>query len=339
MMRIASFMAVLAAAGATPYSALAQTPPSPSFAGRTIALRIGWPPGSGNNVIGRLVADHLGRHIPGQPKVISQNMPGAGSFVLANNLYAIAPRDGSVLGLISQTAATEELVGNPAAQFETAKFGWVGRVTSYNIVTTTWHTTPVKTIADALVFETTAGADSVGSTVYNYPFIMNKVLGTRFKLVMGYEGTAATALAMERREVDGISTGWFTVKTARRDWLEHNRINILVQFLAERHPDLPAVPTIVELARTPEDRQLFQMYANEGEIGKSILAPPGIPPAILAMLRKAFDDMIVDREFVAEAERQQVELTPLSGEKMQALLANAAKTPPAVVARAKALFK
>lgn len=336
---VASLATMLAAiVSVAPQPVRAQTTP-PSFAGKQMALRIGWPPGSGNSILGRLMADHLGKHIPGQPKVVPQYMPGAGTFRLGVFMYTLAPRDGTVLGYISQTAPTEELVGNPAAQFETAKFGWIGRVASYNIVHTTWHTTPVKTIADAFVHETTVGADAVGSTVYNYPFILSRVLGARFKMVLGYEGTAATALAMERREVDGISTGWFTIKSARSDWIRDKKVNILVQFLGSRHPDLPHVPAISELARNAEERALFQLYANEGEIGKGIFTPPDVPAAILTTLRRAFDAMMVDPEFIADADKMQVERAPMKGEDLQALIASVARTPPDVVARARALFK
>ena len=321
-------------------AAIAQTPPAaPSFAGKTVILKIGWPPGSGNHTIGRLVADHIGQHIPGQPKVIAQNQPGAATFALANYMYNIAPKDGTVLGYISQTAATEELVGNPAIQFKTAEFGWLGRVTSYNMVHVTWHTSKVRNIADALSHETTAGADAAGSTTYNYPFLMHKVLGSKFKMVTGYPGTAATALAMERGEVDGISTGWFTIKSVRKNWLDEKKINVLVQFLRERHADLPDVPTIVDLARTAEERQLFEMFASEGEIGKAILVPPGVPEPTLDVLRDAFMKMTKDPAFVADAERVQVELAPMPGDKLQKLIASTTGTPMKTVSWAKSIFK
>jgi tripartite-type tricarboxylate transporter receptor subunit TctC len=329
---------VLASSSAAAQSAMAQAPLT-SFSGTTLTLRIGWPPGSGNHIIGRLVADHLGRHLPGQPKIIAQNMPGAASFRLANYMYRIAPKDGTALGYISQTAATEELLGNPAVQFKTAEFGWLGRITSYNMVHVTWHTSKVKTIADALKIESTAGADAVGSTTYNYPFVMHKVLGAKFKMVTGYGGTAATALAMERGEVDGISTGWFTIKSARKDWLDHKSINILFQVLRTRHADLPNVPTMVDLARTPDEKRLFEMYASEGEIGKGIMVPPGVPAPTLAILRDGFMKMTKDPQFVADAERVKVELAPLAGNKLQELIGETTRTPPQTVAWAKSLFR
>jgi tripartite-type tricarboxylate transporter receptor subunit TctC len=311
----------------------------PSFAGKTITLTIGYGPGSGNDVYGRLIARHIGRHIPGQPNVVPQNMPGAGSFKAANYLFQAAPKDGTSLGYISQTAATEELLGSQAIQFKTAQFNWVGRIGSYNNITITWHTSRIKTIADALKMESTIGATGVGSAVYIYPNMMNKILGTKFKIVSGYQGTAQTSLAMERGEVEGVTMGWFPVKTNKRDWVEQKKINFLVQFLTKRHPDLPNVPTIVELARTPEEKQLFSLFANDGEVGKAILLPPGVPPATVAVLRRAFDAMTKDPAYIAETDKLQLEVDSLPGEQLQELIAGVMKTPASVVARAKSVLK
>ena len=179
------------------------------------------------------------------------------------------------------------------------------------------------------------GATGVGSAVYVYPNMMNKVLGTKFKIISGYQGTAQTSLAMERGEVDGVTMGWFPVKTNKRDWVEQKKINILVQFLNERHPDLPNVPTIVELARSPEEKQLFALFANDGEVGKAILAPPGVPAATVAMLRRAFDAMTKDRDYLADADKLQLEIDAMSGERLQKLIETVMATPPSVIERAK----
>ena len=183
------------------------------------------------------------------------------------------------------------------------------------------------------------GATGVGSAVYIYPNMMNKVLGTKFKIVSGYQGTARTSLAMERGEVDGVTMGWFPVKTNKRDWVEQKKINILVQFLTERHADLPNVPTIVELARTPEEKQLFALFANDGEVGKAILAPPGVPAATVAMLRRAFDAMVKDPEMLAEVKKAGLDFDPATGERVEAMVRSVASTPPEVVKRARALMR
>jgi tripartite-type tricarboxylate transporter receptor subunit TctC len=335
-LRVAALASAAIALGSA--AASAQTPDQ-AFANKTITLTNGYAPGSGNDIIGRLVARHIGKHIPGRPRVIAQNMPGAGSYKAANYLYSTAPKDGTVLGYIAQTAATEELLGNPAVQFQTGKFNWIGRMSSYNNVSIGWHTSKVKSIADAQKTESTIGATGVGSAVYIYPNVMNNVLGTKFKIVSGYEGTAQSALAMERGEVDAVTMGWFAIKATHKDWLDGKKINVFVQFLAERHPDLLDVPTIVEFARTPEEKLLFQLFANEGDIGKAILAPPGVPANVLTMLRRAFDAMVRDPEYVADADKLQLERDPTSGEKVQKLIEAVAQTPPAVVEHAKLLLK
>jgi tripartite-type tricarboxylate transporter receptor subunit TctC len=311
----------------------------PAFPHRTVTLTIGYGPGSGNDVYGRLVARHLGKHLPGQPTVVAQNMPGAGSFKAANWLYAAAPKDGSVIGYIAQTAATEELLGSPAIQFKTAQFNWIGRIGSYNNITIFWHTSKIKTIADALKMESTMGATGVGSPVYVYPNMMNRILGTKFKIVSGYQGTAQTSLAMERGEVEGVTMGWFPVKTGKAQWVKEKKINFLVQFLTERHDDLPDVPTIVELARTPEEKQLFSLFANDGEVGKAVFAPPGVAPATVALFRRAWDAMVKDPEYIADADKLQLERDSMPGERLQKLIESVSATPPAIVARAKSLLK
>jgi tripartite-type tricarboxylate transporter receptor subunit TctC len=311
----------------------------PSLAGRTITLTIGYGTGSGNDIYGRLIARHLGKHIPGQPNIVPQNMPGAGSFKAANYLFQAAPKDGTAIGYISQTAATEELLGSQAIQFKTAQFNWIGRIGSYNNVTVFWHTSGVTSIADVQKKDATIGATGVGSAVYIYPNMMNKILGTKFRIVSGYQGTAQSSLAMERGEVEGVTMGWFPIKTTKPQWLAEKRLNILVQFLTERHADLPNVPTIVELARSPEEKQLFALFANDGEVGKAILAPPGMPPATVAMLRKAFDDMVKDREYLADAAKLQLEIDYMPGERLQKLFESVMATPGAVVERAKSVLK
>jgi tripartite-type tricarboxylate transporter receptor subunit TctC len=311
-----------------------------NFAGKTVTLTIGYGPGSGNDIYGRLVARHLGKHIPGKPTVVAQNMPGAGSFKAAGFLYNAAPKDGTMLGYISQNAAVEELLGNPAtAQFKTARFNWVGRIASYDNIIIFWHTSKIKSVADAQKYEATIGATGAGSAVYIYPNMMNKAIGTKFKIVAGYQGTAQTSLAMERGEVEGVTMGWFPVKTGKQDWIKEKKISFLVQFLAKRHPDLPDVPTIVEFGRTDEEKHLLSLFANDGEIGKAIFLPPDVPAPIVTTMRKAFDDMVKDPNYIAETDKLQTETDSLPGEQLQKIIEGVAATPRAVVERAKALLK
>jgi len=307
--------------------------------GKPMILINGYAPGSGNDPLGRLVAAHLGRHLPGTPNIVAQNMPGAGTFRLANYMYSAAPRDGSVIGYISQTAATQELLKNPSVQFKTSAFNWLGRISTYNIVAATWRSSRVRSVEDALRYQSTIGATGVGSTVYIYPDLMNKVLGTKFKIVSGYEGTHETALAMERGEVEGIFTGWFTLKTMRKEWLRDSKVNIIAQFVATRDADLPDVPSIVEFARTPVEKSLFRLITSEGDIGKSIFAPPQTPSSAVATLRRGFAEMLVDRSFVGDAANLQIEISPLSGDQLQTLIQEVANTPPDVIAFAEKILK
>jgi tripartite-type tricarboxylate transporter receptor subunit TctC len=264
-------------------------------------------------------------------------MPGAGTYKAANYLYGAAQHDGTVLGYISPTATTQELLGNPAVQFKTAKFGWIGRIDSFNQMTMTWHTSKVKTLVDAQMTESLIGATGVGAGTYIYPNVMNKALGAKFKIVSGYQGNGEVALAMERGEVEGMTTDLVTVKS--KNWLIENKVNILVQYMAERQAQLPNVPSLVELARSVDEKQLLQLFANEGEIGRSILAPPGLPSGTLTALRRAFDSMAVDSEFIADSNKVQAELDPMPGEKLQKLIEAVAETPPAAIERARVLLK
>jgi tripartite-type tricarboxylate transporter receptor subunit TctC len=307
------------------------------FKGKNITMVIGFGPGASNDFYGRLVARHLGRHIPGAPTIVPQNMPGAGSFKAANFLYHVAPKDGTTIGIVGQTLATEEVLGASGIQFKSADFTWLGRVTSDNVVTFTWETSKVKTIADTMVHEVPVGATGVSSTTAIYPAVLNATAGTKLKLVLGYQGSTGAMVAMERGEVEGATTGWGTMKITKQDWLRDKKVNIIVQYGPERHPDIPDVPTAIELGKTDVDRQVLELYANDASIGKSILAPPKLPADRTKVLRAAFDAMVKDADFLAEVKQANAEFDPLSGEKLQAIVEKATQTSAAVRERARAI--
>ena len=308
------------------------------YAGKTVELIVGYPPGGSNDVYGRAVARHIGRHIPGHPQVVFRNMPGAGSILAANHIYNVAPKDGTVLGLLAATNTIDEKLGAPGVKFETAKFTWVGRISSAVNVTAMWNTSKIKTIDDAFRMEAALGATGTGSTVYVYPNVLNRVVGTKFKLVMGYGGSNEAMLAMERGEIDGHSTSWEAYKSAHPDWIRDKKINVVVQYGLSRHPDLPDVPTCVELARTDEERQIIKAVVNATEIGKAILSSPGVPAARVEALQKAFMDMTRDGEFIAELEKMRVELTPLPGPRLQELVQEVGNLTPDLVQKIKAVY-
>lgn len=308
------------------------------YAGKTMELIVGYPPGGSNDVYGRAVAHHLGRHIPGSPNIVFRNMPGAGSILAANHIYNVAPKDGTVLGLLAATNTIDEKLGAVGVKFETTKFTWIGRVASSVNITAMWHTSNIKTIADAMTTESTLGATGSGSTVYVYPNVLNRVVGTKFKMVMGYGGSSEAMLAMERGEVDGHSTSLEAYKSAHPTWLRDKKVNVVVQYALKRHPDLPDVPTCVELARSPEEAEILKAVVNATEIGKAILTTPGVPADRKEALRKAFMEMTVDPEFIAELEKMRVELTPMSGGDLEKLVTEVGNISPSVLDKIKAVY-
>jgi tripartite-type tricarboxylate transporter receptor subunit TctC len=311
--------------------------PDTFYKGKTVHLYIGFAPGGTYDYFGRLVARHLGRHLPGNPTVIAEQMPGAGSFTAANFLYARAPRDGTALGIVSQTMAIEEALGTPGVQYKAARFNWIGRATSVNEVSLTFHTSKTKTIRDAIAHETTMAGTGAGSPSETYLKLLNEVAGTKFKLVGPYPASNDAMLAMERGEVDGAFTSYATLKASHQDWLRDNTINILVQY-GERFADLPDIPYAVDLATTDEGRQLMAFYVSSEQIGRAFLAPPEMPADRIAVLRKAYDETMGDPQLLAEIGQSHSEFSPLSGDKLQRLVAATADAPAAIVARIRSII-
>ena len=226
----------------------AQTPEE-FYKGKTVDLVIGYPPGGSNDTWGRLLARHIGKHIPGKPTIVPKNMPGAGSFLAANTVFNVSPKDGTVIAIAAPTTPLDERLGTAGVRFKTAEFNWIGRVDSLVNMVFMWNTSPVKTFADALKTPATLSATGVGSTVYVYPNVTNRVLGTKFKLILGYKGSAEAMLAVERGEAEGHSTSWVALKVAHPDWVRDKKVSILVQYALKRHPEMADVPTVVELAQ------------------------------------------------------------------------------------------
>ena len=306
--------------------------PEAYYKGKTVIIYIGFAPGGSYDYFGRLVARHIGRHLPGNPTVVAQSMPGAGSFTAANYIYARAPRDGTALGIVSQTVAIEEVLGTSGVQYKAAQFNWIGRATSVNEVSLTFQTSNTKTIRDAVANETTMASTGAGSPSETYLKLLNEVARTRFKLVGPYPASNDAMLAMERGEVDGAFTSYNTLKVSRQDWLRDKKINILVQY-GERSADLPDVPFAVDLAKTEADRQLMAFYVSSEEIGRAFLAPPETPADRIAVLRKAYDETMQDPQLLADIDQSHSEFRPLSGDKLQRLVTATADVPAAIVAR------
>ena len=315
----------------------AQTPEQ-FYKGKLLDLEIGYPTGGSNDAYGRLLANHLGRHIPGAPAIVPRNTPGAGSFLAVNRVYANLPKDGTVIALGAPTLALDERLGSQGARFKTAELNFIGRVDSLINIVMMWKTSKVKSIADAQMNVSTLSGTGAGSTVSIYPTVLNNVIGTKFKLVMGYRGSNEAMLAMERGEVEGHSTAWAAVKVAKPDWLRDKTVNIIVQFALKRHPELPDIPTAVELARNDEERAVLSAIMNASEVGTAFFTTPGILPERLAVLRRAFDDTMKDPDFLAEAGRLRLGVSPLPGEELQKLVAQVSNLSPALLERVRAVY-
>jgi tripartite-type tricarboxylate transporter receptor subunit TctC len=317
--------------------AAAQTPEE-FYRGKSIDFVIGYPPGGSNDTFGRLVARHLGKYIPGHPSIVPKNTPGAGSFLAVNQIFNVAPKDGTVIGIGAPTIPLDERLGTQGVRFKTAELNWIGRVDSLINMVFTWKTSPVKTFADAMKVEATLSGTGVGSTVSIYPTVMNNVLGTKFKLVMGYKGSNEAMLAVERGEVEGHSTSWTALKVAHPDWIRDKNVTVFVQFALNRHPELPDVPTAVDLARNDEERAILRAIMNATEVGTAFFTTPGAPTDRVTALRRAFDAAMKDPDLLSEAQKMRVGVSPLPGEELQKLVAEVSNLSPELLEKVRAAY-
>ncbi len=314
--------------------------PADFYKGKNVELYIGYSVGGGYDLYARVLARHLGNHIPGNPTIVPKNMEGAGSLRLANWLYAVAPKDGTVFGTIGRGTGFDPLLGHKGAQFDASKFTWIGSTTNEVSVCVSWTGSPVTTFDDLLTKELTVGGTGAAADTDQFPRVLNGVLGTKMKIVSGYPGGNDVGLAMERGEVKGrCGWSWSSVKSTHPDWVRDKKINVLVQLALDRHPDLPDEPLVIELAKTDEQKQVLKLIFARQVMGRPYLAPPGIPQDRADALRKAFMDTMQDPDFIADAEKSQLEINPVPGETLQKLVAEIYQTPPAVAQQAAALLK
>jgi tripartite-type tricarboxylate transporter receptor subunit TctC len=327
--------AILAVAGA-PIAAQA----APDFyAGKTVRLIIGLGFGGGYDLWGRTLARFMGRHLPGNPNVVAQNMEGAGSFRLANFLQKVAPRDGTVIGLIARDAALGPITGAPGAQFDPLSLTWLGTPTLETNICMSYKTAAVKTVQDLTEKQLTVGDNGPGTGTGNYPRALNALLGLKFRMIGGYSSSAEVLLAMERGEVEGYCESLDSVIGKRPDWIATKTVNILLQGGARPSPDLPGVPFVPDLAKTDDDRAAIEfLYAGQG-IGRPFLAPPNLPADRARMLRDAFEATMTDPDFRAEAKVHKLNLEPQSGEYLERLIKKIYATPRPIVEQIGALIK
>ena len=337
-MKISRVLVVALGLGAA-LPASAQDDVAAFYRGKQLRMVVGSAVGGGYDLFARIVARHIVNHIPGRPHIIVQNQPAAGGAVMTNQLYGQGPKDGTVIGVPINGIPTAPLLQS-GIQFDATKLIWVGSTNREAYVAFVWHSAPVESIADLRSREVVVGATTPGTTMVDFPLLVNDILGFKFKIVRGYQGTPQINLAIERGEVQGMGgIGWASVKAQTPHWISDKKIKVLAQYGLERHPELSDVPTMLELAKSNADRQAMTMLFARTEYGRPYFLPPDVPEERVAALRRAFDATMKDTAFIAEAAKLQFDVDPLTGEQVQALVAQLAATPREVVTRVRAALE
>ncbi len=308
------------------------------YRGKTINVLIGVAVGGEYDLHARLTARFIGKYIPGNPNVVPQQMTGAGGLNMANYLYSVAPRDGTYIGMLLATAPAMQAVKGQGVQYDANGFGWIGSICPTVETMTVWKTSGVKTYDDARKTEVIAGATGRGAITYSFPMMMNALLDTKFKIVTGYPGGNDVNLAMERGEVGARNNTWSSWKVTKPEWLKNKDIEVIVQ-AGPRAKDLPNVPSVEDLAKNPDDRQIIELVVSGTRLGRPLATTPGVPAERLKALRDAFDATMKDPEFIKQAEQIKVEVDPVSGESIQKVVAQVLATPPHLIERAKPLVE
>ena len=315
--------------------AFSQTNVADFYRGKTVRVLIGFGPGGSSSFYGEILARYMGRHMPGNPTVITQHMPGAGGLTAANYVNSRSPRDGTEFAITSRNAVFEPLLGNKNANFDALKFNWIGNANIENSVCISWHTAPVKQAKDLLTTEYIGGGTGSDSLEVSMPKVLNQILGAKMKVITGYPSSVDILLAMEKGEVQGFcGIGWTYIKLRKGDWLASHKINILFQMALNKHPDLPDVPLAQDLAGKPEDRALIDFLLSPQDMGRPFFAPPDVPAERVAALRDAFAKTLKDPDFIREADKAGIEVQFTSGEDVHRLLERIHKSPPQLVERA-----
>ena len=309
------------------------------YKGRQITIICGFASGGGYDAYARLLGRHLGRNVPGTPSVIVQTMEGASTVRASNYVYVNAPKDGTVIAAVNQNMPMYQMLGGKAAQFEAAKLNWLGSIIGSNGTIYTWHTSATKTIEDAKRRETIMGSPGTNSDSHIYPTLVNNLLGTKFKVINGYAGgTRDINIAVERGEVEGRGgSGWAGILATNRDWVDTGKLNFLVQIGLKPEPNAPqlkAVPMLLDLVTSAEDRQVVEVVSSPGTVGFAYWLAPEVAPDRMALLRRAFDATMQDAEFLAEAGKSGMLVAPKTGVELEAIVQRAATMPKAVLEKA-----
>ena len=319
--------------------ALAQQDVADFYKGKTVNIVVGVGVGSGYDINARALARHLSAHIPGNPSVIVQNQPGAGSLIMTNQLYARGPFDGTVIGASFNGLPTTPLLQPTGSRFEATKLNWIGSTNRETQAMYVWHTAPIVTLDDLYTKEMIVGAQAPGSTQYDYPALARELFGMKFKIITGYEATPKIHLAMERGEVHGTWANWSTLKAINQNWIDEKKVRILSQWALRKNPEMGDVPLFLDVAKSEADKQALALALGRLEFGRPFFMPPNVPAARVAAVRRAFDATMKDKAFIDEADKLKIEVDPLSGEQVAALVEQLYRTPPATVARVRAAME
>ena len=309
------------------------------YRGKQVRLIVGTAPGGGYDLFARIVARHIAAHIPGQPTVIVQNLPAAGGLVMTNQLYSVGPKDGTAIGVPINGIPTAPLL-QQGAQFDATRLIWIGSTNREPYVAFVWHSAPVQSLAELRAKELVVGSTTPGTTMTDFPLVVNDILGLKFRVVRGYEGTPQINHAIERGEIQGQGgIGWAAIKAQVPHWIAEKKIKVIAQYGLKRYPELADVPSMLEQARTEPDRQALTMLFARTEYGRPYFLPPDVPAERVRALRRAFDATMRDQAFIADAARLQLEIDPMTGEEVQALVAQLTRTPPEIVTRVRAALE
>jgi tripartite-type tricarboxylate transporter receptor subunit TctC len=307
------------------------------YKGKRIKFLVGSSAGGGYDTFARVLARHYGKHIAGNPGFVVQNMPGASSRKVANFLYNKAPKDGTTIAAVFSGIPTEPLVNPDKAHFDARKFTWIGSANKGTFVGFVWATSPVTTLEGLKSKQMIVGAS--GGATYDYPALANELLGLNFKIISGYTGTKQIGLAMERGEVHGnAGTTWASIKTQHPGWLKEKKVKVFVQYGRDKHPELQDVPKMMDLAKNKADRQALNLMYVRQEYQRPYIAPPGLPADRVKMLRTAFNATMKDSAYLEDAKKRRLEIAPLTGEQVEALIAEVYETPKAVVDRVRKIL-
>ncbi len=308
------------------------------YKGKTVNVLIGVGVGGEYDLHARLVSRYIGKHIPGAPVLVPQNMLGAGGAKMAAYLADVAPKDGTNIGMIANNFPAMQAAGVEVIRFDLGKFQWIGSISPTVETMTVWRTAGVSTIDEARQKEVVAGASGKGAITYSFPAMLNDFLGTKFKIVVGYQGGNAINLAMERGEVQARNNTWSSWKVTKPDWLKAGDIKILA-YAGPTPKDLPGVPAVRDLVKNEDDRRIVDLVVSGTELGRPLAFAGGAPADRVAAMRKAFMDTMKDADFMQEAGKLQIEIDPVSGEHMQKVIENVLATPKSLATRARALIE